>query len=137
MESPRQLATPTERLERIAMLNSIRRSERSLYTFISKMAQNRKMAAPLSEGGLPTTHQFFVSLNNQISVRGQLTPKQKVAINATIDKYADYFMTLRVAKAAPIVVQQASDEDEALVEQDAPLDESMALDDEREGMVEA
>lgn len=103
------------RNERIEMLNQIRRNERSLYTFIERMAKNPRFAE-----SRPNTHKFFVSLHQYRSVRGTLTDNQKLAINREIDKLADYFLTLRVAK--PVIVEQAEESnegDETLIERES------------------
>ena len=127
METARNLPTPSERMAQSELIELVFKSERSRDTFLSRMAQNRKFAEEKKN-----LHSFFVSLDNFKRVRGYLTDKQKAALERECRKYAPYLMTLRVARP---VVEAASVEQQEV--EDAPLDDSQAEQDEREGMVEA
>jgi hypothetical protein len=125
METARNLPTPAERMAQSELIELVFKSERSRDTFLSRMAQNKKFAEEKKN-----LHAFFVSLNTFKSVRGYLTDKQKAALERECRKYAPYLMTLRVARP----VQISTPVDEPSYNQDAPLDDSQAEQDEREGM---
>lgn len=111
-------------------LDKIRSSERSLYTFIERMAKNETF-----KKDKPLTHKFFESLHTFRSVRGLLTDKQKFAINKEIDKNIVYFLTLR---RIPNTISQPVDEPSIHPANDeVPLDESQSYEEaEREAMTQ-
>jgi hypothetical protein len=130
METARNLPTPSERMAQSELIELVFKSERSRDTFLSRMAQNRKFAEEKKN-----LHSFFVSLDTFKRIRGYLTDKQKAALERECRKYAPYLMTLRVAR--PAVEQNVAPVEIVEIDEDAPLDDSQAEQDEREGMVEA
>lgn len=93
----------------IQLASRIFATERSLYSFIERMAKNDTFAKDK-----PNTHKFFYSLHNFRSVNGRLTDNQKQAIVREINKNLEYFDKLRT----PIVTVSVES-----VEMHAPLDE--------------
>lgn len=79
----------------IALAQRIFATERSLYSFIERMAKNAQFMKDK-----PNTHKFFASLYNFKSVNGRLTDNQKISIVKEINKNLQYFDSLRT----PIVV---------------------------------
>ena len=79
--------------EAAQLLTTVRSSERKLLTFIERVAKNRNIAEKL-----PNHHKFMASVYNFYAVRGQVTPKQKIAVNAELDKYANEYVVLMTSR---------------------------------------
>lgn len=107
---------------RRSLLSKIRKNERSLATFIERVAKNREIKTQL-----PNHHALMTSLHEFRSVRGFLTDKQKFMANKEIDKYVGVYVEVMKPKNDEASVERAAiqSEDAPLMAQpdDAPLPE--------------
>lgn len=101
------------------LLIKVRRSERSLATFIERVAKNREI-----KQRIPNHHALMTSLYEFRSVRGFLTDKQKFMVNKELDKYADVYIELMTSKP---VISEESEERAAIQDESRAQDENAPI----------